>query len=115
MRSQIYFSPKGYVIFDDSVLDKNFSTWIELVRRQCSGNTHGIIKGIGLVNCLYINPESGDYWIIDYRIFDPDGDGKTKLTHVIAEKKLSFTTVLMGTWYATKDLMLFIESVDKIY
>ena len=122
VRSQIDFSPNGYVIFDDSVLDKNFSTRIELVRRQYSGNAHGIIKGIGLVNCLYINPESGDYWIIDYRIFDPDGDGKTKLdhvqdmlTHAIAEKKLSFTTVLMDTWYATKDLMLFIESVDKIY
>ena len=122
VQSQIYFSPNGYVVFDDSVLDKNFSTQIELVRRQYSGNAHGIIKGIGLVNCLYINPESGDYWIIDYRIFDPDGDGKTKLdhvqdmlTHAIAEKKLSFTTVLMDTWYATRDLMLFIESVNKIY
>ena len=122
VQSQIDFSPNGYVIFDDSVLDKNFSTQIELVRRQYSGNAHAIIKGIGLVNCLYINPELGDYWIIDYRIFDPDGDGKTKLdhvqdmlTHAIAEKKLPFTTVLMDTWYATKDLMLFIESVDKLY
>ncbi len=49
-----------------------------------------------------VNPESGDYWIIDYRIFKPDGDGKTKLDHVrdmltnaIADKRLPFTTVLM--------------------
>ena len=82
VHSKIKFSSKGYLVFDDSVLDKNFSTQIEWVRRQYSGNAHAIIKGIGLVNCLYINPESGDYWIIDYRIFDPDGDGKTKIDHV---------------------------------
>lgn len=122
VRSQISFSPNGYLVFDDSVLDKNFSSQIELARRQYSGNVHGVIKGIGLVNCLYVNPESGDYWIIDYRIFDPEGDGKTKLDHVrdmltsaIADKRVPFTTVLMDTWYATKDLMLFIESVGKIY
>lgn len=119
---QIAFSPNGYLVFDDSILDKNFSSQIELVRRQYSGNAHGVIKGIGLVNCLYVNPESGDYWIIDYRIFEPDGDGKTKLDHVqdmltsaIADKRLPFTTVLMDTWYATKDLMLFIESLGKLY
>jgi len=122
VRSQIKPSPYGFVVFDDSVLDKNHSHKIELVRRQYSGNAHGIIKGIGMVNCLYVNPESGDYWIIDYRIFEPDGDGKSKIDHVrdmltnlIADKQLPFAAVLMDTWYATKDLMLFIESVNKIY
>ena len=122
VRSQIVFSKYGYLIFDDSVQDKNFSDKIELVRRQYSGNAHGIIKGIGMVNCLYVNPETGQYWIIDYRIFEPDNDGKTKLDHVqdmlagaIADKQLPFWAVLMDTWYATKNLMLFIESVDKVY
>jgi hypothetical protein len=122
VRSQIVVSTQGFLIFDDSVLDKNFSHKIELVRRQYSGNAHAIIKGIGMVNCLYVNPESGEYWIIDYRIFEPDGDGKTKLDHVrdmlvsaIADKLLPFAAVLMDTWYATKDLMLFIESVHKVY
>ena len=122
VRSQIVFSPHGYLILDDSVQDKNFSNMIDLVRRQYSGNAHGIIKGIGMVNCLYVNPQTGQYWIIDYRIFEPDGDGKTKLDHVrdmivgaIADKQLPFWAVLMDTWYATKDLMLFIESMDKVY
>jgi hypothetical protein len=122
VQSQVVLSPQGYLIFDDSVLDKNFSHNIELVRRQYSGNAHGVIKGIGMVNCLYVNPESGNYWIIDYRIFEPDGDSKTKLDHVrdmltsaIADKKIPFAAVLMDTWYATKDLMLFIESLSKIY
>jgi hypothetical protein len=122
VRAQVVTSALGYLVFDDSVLDKDHSHKIELVRRQYSGNAHGLIKGIGVVNCLYVNPESGQYWIVDYRIFDPDGDGKTKLDHVremlisaVADKQLPFKAVLMDTWYATKALMLLIESLHKLY
>jgi hypothetical protein len=121
-QDEIVFSPEGCLVFDDSVLDKNHSHKIELVRLQYSGNAHGLIKGIGMVNCLYVNPESGQYWIIDYRIFDPDGDCKTKLDHVhemltsaVADKTLPFTRVLMDTWYATKELMLMIDSLGKFF
>jgi len=109
-------------VFDDTVLDKNFSHAIELVRRQYSGNAHGIIKGIGVVTCVYVNPELDQFWLIDYRLYDPDGDGKTKLDHVremltnvVYQKQLPFHAVLMDTWYATKDLMLLIESLSKTY
>ena len=78
-RSQIQPSAHGYVIFDDTVLDKNFSHQIELVWLQFSSNAHGLIKGIGLVNCVYVNPETGQYWVIDYRIYDPNRDDKSKL------------------------------------
>ena len=71
-----------FFVFDDSVMDKNFSRRIELVRSQYSGNAHGVIKGIGVVTCVYVNPEIDQFWIIDYRIYDPDGDGKTKLDHM---------------------------------
>src|SRR5688572_11982581 len=71
VKGQLITSPNGYVAFDDTVLDKNSSFKIELVRRQYSGNTHGIIKGIGVVTCVYINPDTNQFWIIDYRIFDP--------------------------------------------
>ena len=75
-------SQNGYIIFDDTVLDKSHSKCIESVRWQYSGNAHGIVRGIGLVNCVYINPESGEFWVIDYRVFDPERDGKTKVDHV---------------------------------
>ena len=122
VQGDIVQSPRGCIIFDDSVLDKNHSFSIELVRRQYSGNAHGIIKGIGMVNCLYVNPDSGQYWIVDYRIFNPDGDGKSKLDHVeemltqlVADKGVAFDRVLMDSWYAKKSLMLYVESVGKIY
>ena len=37
------------------------------------------------------------------------------LTNVVYQKELPFYAVLMDTWYATKDLLLFIESLEKIY
>ena len=119
---QVIPTENGYVVFDDTVLDKNHSFAIELVRRQYSGNAHGIVKGIGVVTCVYVNPRLNDFWLVDYRIYDPQGDGKSKLDHVqemlshtVHQKQLLFQTVLMDTWYATKDLMLFIESLQKIY
>ena len=112
----------AYIIFDDTVLDKRFSEEIEIVRRQYSGNEHGIVKGIGIVNCIYVNPKTLNFWVIDYRIFNPDNDGLTKVDHVknmlkgiVYQKYLPFDTVLMDTWYAVNNLMLYIDSLDKIY
>ena len=121
-KGHIITSPAGYLIFDDTVADKNYSRSIELVRRQWSGNTHSVIRGIGIVTCLYVNPETDQFWLIDYRLFAPDEDGKTKLDHakemfdsVIRHKQLEFHSVLMDTWYAARKFMLHIEREGKIY
>ena len=122
VRGQVVPTPCGSVLFDDTVLDKNASFAIALVRRQYSGNAKAVIKGIGVVTCVYVNPALDQFWLIDYRIYDPDGDGKSKLDHVrdmlvnsVYQKHLPFEAVLMDTWYATRDLMLFIESLRKFY
>jgi hypothetical protein len=122
VKGDVIHSPRGCVVFDDSILDKNHSHSIEMVRRQYSGNAHGLIKGIGMVNCLYVNPDNGQYWIVDYRIYDPESDGKTKLDHVkemlqslVDGKRVTFDRVLMDSWYGAKELLLFIESLSKFY
>jgi len=122
VKGQIVPTMEGYVLFDDTVLEKNASFAIELVRRQYSGNAKQVIKGIGVVTCVYVHPALDLFWLIDYRIYDPDGDGKSTLDHVreiltnvVYHKQLPFQAVLMDTWYATKDLMLFIESLQKSY
>lgn len=110
------------MVFDDTVLDKQHLFAIELVRRQYSGNAHGVIQGIGVVTYVYINPELDQFWLIDYCSYDPDGDEKTKLDpvcdmlrHTGYHKQLPFQAVLMDTWYATKDLIVLIESLEKVY
>jgi hypothetical protein len=122
VRSQVVATAQGYVVFDDTVLDKNASFAIELVRRQYSGNAKTVVKGIGVVTCVYVNPALEQFWLIDYRIYDPAGDGKSKLDHVhemlsnlVHQKQRPFYAVLMDTWYAAKELMLFIASLSKIY
>jgi hypothetical protein len=119
--SVIQYSENGYLMFDDTVINKDFSSKIDGVRKQYSGNAHGLVKGIGVVTCLYYNPEIDQYWIVDFRIFDPDKDGKSKLDHMqdmlanIANSKKkeklfeNITTVLMDTWYATTAMMLLID------
>ena len=50
------------------------------------------------------------------------GDNKTKLDHMrdmllncVYQKSLKFLAVLMDTLYVTKEMMLQIEEIDKIY
>lgn len=122
VKSSIQASEDGYVLFDDTVLDKRHAKAIELTRRQYSGNEHRVIRGIGLISCVYVNAETGRFWVIDYRIYDPDGDGQSKLEHVATmlngvmySKQLPFTTVLMDSWYASQKLMAQVEYLGKVY
>ncbi len=61
----------SYLIFDDTVLEKSFGPSIELTRKQWSGNDKkSVIRGIGVVSCVYVKPTTERFWLIDYRIFD---------------------------------------------
>ncbi len=113
---------EGYLIFDDVVLDKRDSRSIEITKWQYSGNEGKVINGIGVVTCVYDQPRVKKFWAIDYRIYSPEDDGKSKLQHVydrlknaIFSKNLTFKTVLMDTWYATDFLMKEIDRLGKIF
>ena len=117
----LVLSEEGWIIFDDTVADKDYSFEIQGVRRQYSGNAHGIIKGIGIVTFVYYNPELEGYWVIDYGVFDPERDGKTKLDHVndmlgLADKRgLLYKTALMDSWYATTQMMTRLHQAGKVF
>jgi hypothetical protein len=58
---------------------------------------------------VYVNPATDQFWNIYYRIYGPDGDGKTKLDHLhdmltfgVYKKQLQFYAGLMDSWYTTK-------------
>ena len=53
---------------------------MELVNWQYSGAEHGVVKGIGVVNALW-QTSKDEYTPIDYRIWNPPEDGKTKNNH----------------------------------
>jgi hypothetical protein len=104
------------------VVSKPYAKAIEPVRRQWSGSEKRVVEGIGIVTCVYVNPKTQAYWIIDYRLYDVDRDGKTKLQHLLEMlrnahfvKRLPFRTVLIDAWYASMDVMQAIESLSKVY
>jgi SRSO17 transposase len=65
-RQTLVQTADGYIIFDDIVTDKSYSTEIEGVPRQYSGNAGGVVKGIGIVTCIYYNAPADRFWVIDY-------------------------------------------------
>ena len=123
VKTDLVENPDGnHLIFDDTVIDKRYAKEIAVAKKQYSGNAGGIINGIGIVTCVYVNPVLDRYWLIDYRIYDKHGDGKSKLDHVrdmlsvlVNSRKVAFSTVLMDSWYASKSLLLYIESLKKLY
>lgn len=60
------------------------------------------------------------FLLIDYRIFEPERDGKTKLDPVqdmlisAIHRDILFGYVLMDSWYATAELMKLLISKHKI-
>jgi len=95
----------GYLIVDDTVLDKPYAREIPLVKSQYSGKHHGLVNGIAVVTMLWTEGET--IVPVDYRIYDPTRDGKTKNDHAqemlqFAEKRgFSPRYVLMDSWYAS--------------
>ena len=122
VQDDIEYDDEGYLVFDDVVLSKPYAKEIEILRSQWSGSDKKVVVGIGIVTCLYVNPKTQAYWIIDYRIFDKDHDSKTKIDHLLEmlhtayfKKHLPFRTVLMDSWYASMKVIKAIEQLSKIY
>ena len=110
VQSYITDTSSASVIVDDSVQDKRYSHFIELVKKQYSGNEHGTVKGIGLVSLVHTAGHDEPHWPIDYRIFHPETDGKTKNDHfqemfkrLITHKKLKARRILFDSCYASVD------------
>lgn len=96
----------GILVFDDVVIDKSRSGKTELVNWQYAGSKHDITKGIGVVNALW-QTSKDDYVPMDYRIWNPPEDGKTKNDHF--QDMLSSTKarglhpemVVADSWYGS--------------
>lgn len=101
-----FVPPKeGYMIVDDTVLDKPYSEKMGFVRYQWSGKHHRTVKGIGLVTLVWTD---GTTVIpIDFRIYNIDEDDKTKNDHFLdmldkaEERGFNPEFVLFDTWYAS--------------
>lgn len=75
---------KGYLIVDDTVIDKFFGPNIELVGRHYSGRHHKPVQGIDVTNLIWnglSKPDKAEHIPIDFRVYDIEHDTKTKNDH----------------------------------
>jgi len=103
----------GYLVVDDSVLNKKFSRNNELVGKHWSGNEHRLISGIDLVNLLWT--KGSECIPVDYRIYQSEEKKeKTKNEHfrdmLKTARKRGFKPyyVLGDCWYGSVENMKFI-------
>jgi DDE superfamily endonuclease len=114
--------PEAFLIVDDSVQDKRYSRFIELVKRQYSGAEHGLVRGIGIVNLVHSSGTTADFWPLDFRIYAPDSDGKSKNEHfremlvrAIVDRRVQAKTILFDSWYAAADNLKLIQRLDLVF
>lgn len=110
VKDRIDDSEEAFLLVDDSVQNKQYSQAIETVKLQYSGNEHGLVKGIGLVNLVHTNGFEGDFYPVNYRLYDPDSDGKTKNDHfremfvqAHSSQQIKARNIAFDSWYASTD------------
>jgi hypothetical protein len=108
VKNRIDDSAEAFLLVDDSVQNKQYSQAIETVKLQYSGNVHGLIKGIGLVNLVHTNGSLGDFYPVNYRVYNPDGDNKSKNEHfqemfrqAVDKQEIKARNIAFDSWYAS--------------
>lgn len=119
-RALINDSEKSFLIADDSVQNKQYAEKIGLVKLQYSGAVHGLVKGIGVINLVH--SDGKDYYPVDFRVYAPGTDGKTKNDHfqemLLAakeKKRIKAKYVLMDSWYASVGNLKLIHRKGMIF
>ena len=122
VKDRIEDSKEAFLLVDDRVQDKRYSRFIELVRAQYSGNEHRVIKGLGVVNLVHSAGKDADFYPIDYRVYAPDVDGKTKNDHfqemfvnALDLNHLHAHPSLFDGWYASAENLKLIHRRKRIF
>ena len=122
VESLVVDNSDAFLIVDDSVQDKRYSRFIELVKLQYSGAAHGLVRGIGIVNLVHSAGAKQDFYPIDFRIYAPDQDGKTKNEHfvemlrnAISDKHIQAQRILFDSWYASANNLKLVHRLGLIF
>jgi hypothetical protein len=105
----------GWLIADDTVLDKIHSRKMELTYFQWSGNHRKVIRGIGLITLVWTDGTST--FPIDYRIYNKDNDQLSKNDHLrsmlqtAADRGFIPYFVMFDSWYACIKNLKFIRKL----
>lgn len=104
----------GFLVLDDTTLDKPYAKAIELVTRHWSGKHHQVVLGINLITLLWTD---GVALIpTDFRVYDKPIGGKNKNQHfrdmLVVAKGRGFQPgyVLFDSWYSSLENLKLVRS-----
>jgi len=109
----------GYLVCDDTVLDKWYGENIRLTRWQYSGTHHRIVHGVGVTTLLWT--QSNQHIPVDFRIYAPEQDGATKNEHfremlaLAKHRRIKPQAVVMDSWYSSLDTLHQINDYNWIF
>ena len=110
----------GVIIADETVIDKSRSDKIELISWLYSGTEHEVVKGIGLLNFLW-QKDGSEVIPMDYRIYQPPEDGKTKNDHfremltLARQRGLTPQAVVADSWFSSLDNVKLIRDYGWVW
>lgn len=105
----------GWLVADDTVIDKIHSKKIEGTYFQWSGKHRKVVRGIGLISLVWTDGEHT--FPINYRIYDIDNDEKTKNDHFQDMLQEAYNKgfrpyfVLFDSWYSGVANLKFIRNL----
>ena len=106
----------GWLVLDDTTLDKHYAKKMELVTRHWSGKHHAVVQGINLITLLWTD---GDLAIpIDWRVFNKEKDQLSKndhlwqMLHTARQRGFQPTAVLWDSWYSSLKNLKLLRSFD---
>jgi hypothetical protein len=109
--------PCGLLLFEMHTLGAQTSSKVVRLDQARLNKQEAIV-----VDCLYFNPLTDIYTLVDRRVLVSLENNKTAdklveemLLAITNASTLSFSTVLMDTWYATREIMLLAERLGKGY
>jgi hypothetical protein len=114
-------SADSYLIVDDSTQSKPYGPMIEIAKRQYSGAVHGLVHGINIVNLVHSNRTGDTSFPIDYAIYCPDTDGRTKndifrdMIALALTRGIKAKTVLFDSWYSSCENLKYLQANGLIF
>ena len=98
---------EGFLIVDDTTLDKPYAEKMDYVTYHWSGKHHAVVKGINLITTLW---SDGSALIpCDFRLYNASKDGLTKNDHfrnmllVAKQRGMEPKYILFDSWYSTME------------
>jgi hypothetical protein len=124
--AEVWHESKNYIdiqepcllLVDDTVIDKQYSEKIDIVRYLYSGNAHDVIKGFAVTNLVWNGLENNNSLPIDFRVYVPEEDGKTKNDHfremikLAVERGIKPEAVIADTWYSSLNNLKMIRDLN---